>query len=67
MSKPRVFISFDFDNDQDLRDFLVGQAKNGETPFDIEDRSIKEPRNEAERKEKCKKKLKQCDFVIVMC
>jgi hypothetical protein len=67
MNKPRVFISFDFDNDQNLRDFLVGQARNGKIPFYIEDRSVKEPRNEAEWKEKCKEKLKQCDFVIVMC
>jgi hypothetical protein len=26
-TKPRVFISFDYDNDKALKDFLVGQSK----------------------------------------
>lgn len=36
-NKPKVFISFDFDNDQFLRDSLIGQCKNEGTPFDMED------------------------------
>jgi len=45
----RAFISFDYDNDNDndndarLKDLLVGQAKNSDTPFVIADWSIKEP------------------------
>jgi len=41
MVKPRVFISFDFDHDEDLRNLLVGQAKNEDSPFEIKDRSLK--------------------------
>lgn len=29
MVKARVFTSFDYDHDEDLRVMLVGQAKNG--------------------------------------
>jgi len=36
-TKPRVFISFDFDNDKALKDFLVGQSKNTDSPFEISD------------------------------
>lgn len=64
--KKRVFISFDFDNDQFLRDSLVGQAKNNGSPFDMEDWSVKEPWNQSEWKEKCLTKIKRCDLVIVM-
>ncbi len=39
--RPRVFISFDYDNDEDLRTLLVGQAKNARTPFDFVDWSLK--------------------------
>lgn len=37
----KVFISFDYDNDLDLKNFLVGQAKNEDSPFEIEDWSVK--------------------------
>ena len=42
MAGRRAFISFDFDHDEDLRNLLVGQAKNPDTPFEIADRSVKE-------------------------
>lgn len=65
-NKPKVFISFDFDNDQFLRDSLIGQCKHDNTPFDMEDWSVKEPRDQKEWKEKCLTKIKRCDLVIVM-
>ena len=37
----KVFISFDFDHDSELRDFLVGQSKNENSPFEIIDSSVK--------------------------
>lgn len=37
----RVFISFDYDYDSDLRMLLVGQAKHSDSPFEISDWSIK--------------------------
>jgi hypothetical protein len=43
MAKKRVFISFDFDHDEDLRNLLVGQARNPDSPFEIADWSVKEP------------------------
>lgn len=66
MTKPKVFISFDFDNDSDLRDFLVGQAKHPESPFEIENWSLKEPLT-GDWKEKIKTRIRRCDQVIVMC
>lgn len=41
MAKTRVFISFDADHDSFLRDALVAQAKNEDSPFEIADYSIK--------------------------
>jgi len=65
-NKPKVFISFDFDNDVFLRTSLIGQCKNNGTPFDMEDWSVKIPWNQNEWKEKCLTKIKRCDLVIVM-
>jgi hypothetical protein len=32
-AKTKVFISFDYDHDVDLKNLLVGQAKNDDTPL----------------------------------
>ena len=42
MEKKRAFVSFDYDNDVDLKVLLVGQARNPDSPFEIVDMSIKE-------------------------
>jgi len=65
-NKKKVFISFDFDNDEFLRTSLIGQAKNDGSPFDMEDWSVKEPWNQSEWKEKCLSKIRRCDLMIVM-
>lgn len=41
MNKKRVFISFDYDHDESLKNLLVGQARNPDSPFCITDMSIK--------------------------
>ena len=41
-TKTKVFISFDYDNDSDLKTMLVGQSKNDDTPFEIADYSVKQ-------------------------
>ncbi|GIG40735.1 TIR domain-containing protein [Cellulomonas phragmiteti] len=65
MAKTRVFISFDYDNDSDLKTLLVGQAANPNAPFDIADWSIKiaSPtwRDEARRR------IRASDVVAVIC
>lgn len=65
-SKPRVFISFDYDNDVDLKNLLVGQAKNEDSPFDIADYSVKEPLS-GNWKEKVRTRIKGVDQVIIIC
>lgn len=66
MSKPRIFISFDFDNDEDLKILLAGQAKNDDSPFDFVDASVKEHLT-GDWKEKVRRRLRNCDQVIVLC
>jgi hypothetical protein len=66
MAMKRVFISFDYDHDEDLRNLLVGQAKHPDTPFEIKDRSLKEPLT-GDWKEKFRQRLKNIDVVAVIC
>ena len=58
----RIFISFAIE-DERLRDFLVGQAKNEKSPFSFVDMSVKKAWD-SEWKANCRKKIKGCDGVI---
>ncbi|MBB6023135.1 nucleoside 2-deoxyribosyltransferase [Paenibacillus sp. JGP012] len=60
----RVFTSFAIE-DKTLRDFLVGQAKNENSPFEFVDMSVKQPWDSA-WKTKCRTKIKGCDGVLVI-
>ncbi len=66
MAKSRIFISFDFDHDEDLRNLLVGQSKNPDSPFELADRSVKEPMT-GDWKEKVKRRIRAVDQVVVIC
>jgi hypothetical protein len=66
MAARHAFISFDFDHDEDLRNLLVGQAKHPDTPFDIQDSSLKEPLT-GDWKEKIRARIRRADLTIVIC
>lgn len=66
LPKKRVFISFDYDHDEDLKTLLVGQSKHEDSPFEITDYSIKEAFT-GDWKEKARKRIKQVGVVAVIC
>ena len=65
MAKVPVFISFDYDNDATLKEFVVGQAKLDDSPFEITDHSITV--ESTDWKEKARAKIRKADQVIVIC
>ena len=62
----RVFISFDYDNDAELKNALVGQAKYPNSPFEIADWSVKEPFS-GNWQAKVQERMKRTSVVVVMC
>lgn len=58
----RIFISFAIE-DEYLRDFLKGQAKNENSPFEFVDMSVKKPWD-SQWKTNCRTRIKGCDGVI---
>lgn len=64
--KKKVFISFDFDNDATLKDFLIGQAKNSDSPFEVSDYSLKEAAPEKAWLGKAHRAIYIADVFIVM-
>lgn len=65
-AKKRVFVSFDFDNDRILRDFIIGQSKLSDSPFAVVDCSLKEAAPMKEWEDKARRAIKGADIVVVM-
>jgi hypothetical protein len=62
----RLFISYDYDHDATLKEFLVGQSKNDDSPFEFADASVKAHLT-GDWKEKVKGRIKRADQVAVIC
>lgn len=66
MAKRRVFVSFDYDNDENLKDKMVGQAKKPDSLFEVIGHSLKESQSEKDWEEKTESAIKRAEFFIVM-
>lgn len=66
MAKKRVFVSFDFDNDKALKEFIIGQTRNEDAPFEVIDHSLKEEFPMKDWEEKARRAITRSDIVIVM-
>ena len=66
MATKSAFVSFEYDNDKDLRGNLIAQAKRSESPFSITDWSVKEPIDENWRKG-VRDRIRRADLTIVIC
>lgn len=64
--KRKIFISFDYDNDADIKGCLVSQIQNPSLPLEIIDMSINKPIDEKWRNE-ARERIGKCDVVIVLC
>ena len=62
----RAFISFDFDHDAELRDALIGQARNPNSPFQIADWSVRDA-FERNWQAQVRQRIRRTDLTIVIC
>lgn len=66
MANPRVFVSFDFDHDETEKNLFIGQSKNSNTPFNIEDWSSKSSLPQHQWEALIKDKINKCNMLIVL-
>lgn len=66
MAKKRVFVSFDFDNDRTLKEFIIGQSRLLDSPFEVTDCSLKEAAPEKDWEEKARAAILRSEIVLVM-
>ena len=66
MKKVKVFISFDYDHDLEIKNALVAQSELDDSPFEIHDISIKQA-IDSNWKTYARRKIKESDVVIFLC
>jgi hypothetical protein len=64
--KKSVFVSFDFDNDKVLKDFIIGQSRLADSPFEVRDHSLKEAAPEHDWETKARSAIGRAEIVLVM-
>lgn len=64
--KTRVYVGFEFDKDKVLKDFIIGQAKLEDSPFVVEDWSLKEEAPSATWKVEAQQRISRVDRVLIM-
>ena len=64
MASKRIFVSFAIEDKQN-RDFLVGQARNSNSPFEFTDMSVKTPWDNS-WKIQCRARIKGCHGLIAL-
>ena len=64
MAKTKVFISYDFDHDDQHKHTLIGQSKRQDSPFSVNDRSIQVATEE--RQQKARAEIEACDVFVVL-
>lgn len=64
--KKKIFVSFDFDHDLALKNFILAQTKHPQWNFEIIDHSLNEAAPERSWQEKARKAISKADIVLVM-
>ncbi len=65
MTATRVFISFDYDNDSFLKEALMEQSRKPDSPFSIQDWSIKD--ESPQWKDEARRRIANSTQVAVIC
>ncbi len=66
MTKKRAFFSFDFDEDQNLKNHMVGQMKLPSSPFEGADWSMKEAAPQRDWEREAESRINRSDVVVVL-
>ena len=66
MARTRVYVSFDFDNDQALKTLILGQAKHPNSTFEVTDGSLEEGQSQRDWEAKARAAINRADVFLVM-
>ena len=64
MAKTKVFVSYDYDHDSDLKDTFIAQSKLPDSPFFINDLSLHE--QVSDWQQQARAAIESCDVFVVL-
>lgn len=64
MAKTKVFVSYDYNHDSDLKDTFIAQSKLPDSPFSINDLSLHE--QVSDWQQKARVAIENCDVFVVL-
>jgi hypothetical protein len=64
VAKTKVFVSYDFEHDSDMKNNLIGQTKHEDSPFSINDLSINEKITNWQQKARAS--IEKCDVFVIL-
>lgn len=66
MAPTKVFVSYDYDNDKIPYEFIIGQSKNPDSPFQVSDHSLKEAAPQKNWETNARAAISRSEKVVVM-
>lgn len=64
MAKTKVFLSYDYEHDSDMKDNLIAESKRRDSPFSINDLSLRE--KVSDWQQKARTAIQGCDVFVVL-
>jgi hypothetical protein len=64
MAKTKVFVSYDYEHDLDMKNNLITESKRPDSPFSINDLSLNE--KVPDWQQKAREAIEKCDVFIVL-
>ena len=66
MAKTKIFVSFDYETDFGLKETLIGQARQADSPFSVADFSLQERQPESDWLNKAQSAIARCDVFVTL-
>lgn len=66
MPRTKIFVSFDYETDYELKETLIGQADQQASPFSVADFSLQERQPESDWLSKAQSAIARCDVFVTI-
>ncbi len=64
MAKTKIFASYDYEHDSDMKSNLIAESKKPDSPFSINDLSLHE--EESNWQQKARTAIEKCDVFVIL-
>lgn len=64
MAKTKVFLSYDYEHDSDMKNNLIAESKRSDSPFSINDLSLRE--EVPDWQQKARIAIEKCDVFVIL-